>query len=454
MTPRSLRSRLILIILSPLLLIALVAGVWQFHNTTNRAENIFDRGLLSAALAISRDIAVSDGDALSPSTRQLINDTSGGELFYHVFAPDGVFVTGYSTPPVAPKTDGVQSDQPHYYNANYQGDEVRVLRFQDGTTVSGVSGIFNITVWQSADVRSDFVLEVVLRSFAVILLLVVSAAFVVWFGVAFGLRPLKDLEQAIAKRSPTELEPIRRPVPIEARSLVETLNTLLDRISRRISSKDEFIANAAHQLRNPIAGVLALAEAVQSAPNADTARRRSEELVHAAREASKLTDQLLSFERASGANIQEIGQAIDLNTLIKDVAEGFRQHHTDPAIELVLDAPATPIVIQGDALMLQEALLNLLTNAVVHGGPEMSKISLSLTQDGQMAVLTVKDNGIGIPADKHVEAISRFVQANGGPGSGLGLPIAARVMKNHGGTLRISEAEDGGSIVLSLPVLA
>ena len=102
MKPSSLRARLTLIILPPLLIISLIAGAWQFHSTTLRAESIFDKGLLSAAIAISRDVALSDGDAISPSTRRLLADTSGGTIFYHVFAPDGVFVTGYSTPPVLP----------------------------------------------------------------------------------------------------------------------------------------------------------------------------------------------------------------------------------------------------------------------------------------------------------------------------------------------------------------
>ena len=184
MTRQSLRARLILIILIPLLMISIVAATWQFRATAQRAENIFDRGLLSAALAISRDIAVSDGDALSPITRSLVNDTSGGVLFYHVYAPDGVFVTGYSTPPVLPKTAPTDLAEPYYYNALYQREQVRVLRFQDVTTVSGVSGVFNITVWQSAQVRSSFVREVVSRSFAVIALLVFCVALVVWFGVA------------------------------------------------------------------------------------------------------------------------------------------------------------------------------------------------------------------------------------------------------------------------------
>lgn len=449
---QSLRARLILIILLPLLVISLAAAAWQFRNATNRAEEIFDRGLLSAALAISRDIAVSDGDALSPNTRRLINDTSGGELFYHVYAPDGVFVTGYATPPVRPRTADADLTQPFFYDARYQGREVRVLRFQDVTTISGVAGIFNITVWQNAEVRSHFVRDVVTRSFAVIALLVTSVALVVWFGVGLGLRPLLSLEQAIAKRSPSELEPIRRAVPIEARGLVTTLNTLLDRVSRRISSKDEFISNAAHQLRNPVAGVLALAEAVQSAPNEKAMQERSAELVQAAREASQLTDQLLSFERASGTDISRLGQTIDLSAFAKTMAERFRQQNNDSPVTLTCKTPETPLTISGDEIMLQEAILNLLTNARLHGGPGLTRIDITLTRAGDQADLCVQDDGIGIPPDKHAAALNRFTQANAGPGSGLGLPIAARVMANHGGRLDILDSAKGTTIRLRLPL--
>jgi two-component system sensor histidine kinase TctE len=452
MTPQSLRSRLILIILSPLLLISLAAGFWQFRNTTDRAEDIFDRGLLSAALAISRDIAVSDGDALSPNTRRLVNDTSGGELFYHVYAPDGVFVTGYATPPVLPKGASTDLAEPIFYNARYQGRDVRVLRFQDATTVSGVSGLFNITVWQNAEVRSSFVRDVVTRSFAVIALLVVSVAFVVWFGVGLGLRPLLDLERAIARRSPTELEPIRRPVPIEARGLVSTLNTLLERVSRRISSKDEFISNAAHQLRNPVAGVLALAEAVQNAPNTAAMKDRSTELVQAAREASQLTNQLLSFERAKGTDMTQTGVMLDFSGLVAGVTQRFKSRIDSADVTLSLKMPSDALHVRADEVMLQEAILNLLTNCVVHGGPEMTQIAMSLSRVRNNAVLSITDNGVGIPAEKHIEAIGRFSQTNGGPGSGLGLPIAAQVMANHGGRLEIQDSANGMSIRLTLPL--
>lgn len=452
MKPNSLRARLTLIILPPLLLISLIAATWQFRTTTDRAEGIFDRGLLSAALAISRDVALSDGDALSPPTRRLLNDTSGGVIFYHVYAPDGVFVTGYSTPPVLPNATPDAPTNPQYYNSSYQGAKVRVLRYRDSTVVSGVAGVFSITVWQSADVRSSFVRDVLSRSFAVISLLVLSVAIVVWFGVGLGLRPLLDLERAIAKRTPSELEPIRRAVPAEAQGLVNTLNALLDRISRRISSKDEFISNAAHQLRNPVAGVLALAEAVQNAPSPNAAKRRGAELLLAAKEASNLTNKLLSFERASGTDILHSGLPVELGALIRDVGATFNQQYRDCGISLAHVLPANDVMVRGDKTMLHEAVLNLLTNSLIHGGADLTQIKMDLSEDGSNAVLLISDDGIGIPANKHIEAISRFSQAGGGPGSGLGLPIAIRVLENHDGGLKILDTSSGASIKLTIPL--
>lgn len=453
MRPASLRSRLIVIILTPLLFIAAIAGAWQFTNATQRAEDIFDRGLLSAALAISRDVAVSDGDALSPSTRALVNNTSGGELFYHVYAPDGVFVTGYATPPVLPQSASENLEEPFYYDSRYQDRDVRVLRFQDVTTVSDIAGVFNITVWQNADVRHIFVRDVAARSYAVIALLVASVALVVWFGVGVGLKPLLDLEDAIARRTPTELEPIRRDVPVEAKGLVTTLNALLDRVSRRISSKDEFISNAAHQMRNPVAGVLALAEAVQNAPNPRAAKKRSAELVQAARQASDLTNQLLSFERAAGTDLSESGQTINLNELVRLVSDRFEQKISDHQIRVKTEVPDEALKIHGDPVMIEEALLNLLNNAVVHGGPQISTISVDLTREQEKAVLVVVDDGVGIPDDKHILALSRFSQADGGPGTGLGLPISSRVMSNHGGSLNIMRIASGTAIQLTFPLV-
>lgn len=448
----SLRSRLLFFILLPTFLLAVFAVTWQFFSETARAEDTFDRRLLSAALAISRDVAISDGDALSPATRGLLNNTSGGELFYHVYAPDGVFVTGYATPPVAPAQITSVGADPIYYDARYQGRDVRALRIQYVTTVADVSGAYNVTVWQDASVRRSFVRDVVARSVALSVLIISTVGLIVWFGVGFGLRPLIELEEAIGRRTPSDLDPIRRSVPAEAKGVVTTLNSLLERISRRISSKDEFISNAAHQLRNPIAGVLALAEAVESAPNPQAAKTRSEELLKAARQTSRLANQLLSFERAAGSDLAQSAQVFDLGVLVSDAVAQFQTEQFENSADVCYEPPADSLPVGGDPVMLREAILNLLNNAVVHGGADMTRIDLRCEKVGDQAHLLVEDNGIGIPKDKRTEVMMRFAQANGGPGSGLGLAIAARVMAHHSGSLDILDATRGTRIVMTLPL--
>ncbi|MDA8747584.1 sensor histidine kinase [Litoreibacter sp.] len=452
MTTRSLRMRLILIILTPLLLISTLAAVWQFQTTTKRAEDIYDRGLLSAALAISRDVALSGGDALSPSTRSLVNNTSGGELFYHVFAPDGVFVTGYATPPATSESLSVNLDTPNFFNAVYQGRNVRVLRFQDAMTVDGLRGLFTVTVWQNTSVRTSFVRTVGYRAIGIIALMFASVAAVVWFGVGLGLRPLLDLQAAIAMRTPSGLEPIRRNVPIEVKGIVSTLNNLLDRVSRRISSKDEFISNAAHQLRNPIAGIMALAEAVESAPNYETSKSRSKELIRAARDATHLTNQLLSFERARGETLIGNKDFLDVSELIHDCLRRLPYKDDQRAVKLLSSPSKVRLKIKGDRVMLEEAILNILTNSIVHGGPGLSRIEITTEQIGQFIEVVIQDDGRGITSDKLDQAMLRFGQTDAGPGSGLGLSIAAQTCENHGGQLTLKSTKTGLRSIMSLPV--
>ena len=143
----SLRARLTGIILVPLLLTVLAIATWAARDAQQRAADRFDRSLLVTALGISRDTAFTGGDALSRETRDLLADTSGGPVFYHVYAPDGVFVTGYATPPV-PSQDMDPSEAFSYFDAIYQGQSVRAVRFSDLMTIDGLSGEFTFTVWQ------------------------------------------------------------------------------------------------------------------------------------------------------------------------------------------------------------------------------------------------------------------------------------------------------------------
>lgn len=248
-TAMSLRLRLFLVILPPLLVVAVLLGLWRFEVAQRTSEELFDRSLMAAALAISRDVAISEGDALSPSTRRFISDAGGGEVFYHVTGPGGIYVTGYAYPPRFGSEQ--PGDRPQYYLAEYRGEMMRVLRMTEIRTIDTLTGETIVTVWQRLSDRQAFARILALRAVALMAGLIVALALLVWFGVQIGLRPLSDLQNAIHQRSPDDLGPIKRAVPNEVSGIVSTLNRLLTQMRGSIDMHQAFISDAAHQLRNP-----------------------------------------------------------------------------------------------------------------------------------------------------------------------------------------------------------
>jgi len=445
--------RLTLIILLPLLAIAIAAGLWQLDNARRTAGDVFDRSLLSTAIATANDVAISGGDALSTRTRDILSDTSGGRVYYHVYGPDGVIVAGYATPPVGiPKPDAEERG-PVFFAATYLGRPVRGVRLQNAAQIDGFSGIFTTTVWQDTDVRSAFVRDLLLRSLITICGLIASLALVVWFGVRMGLSPLLDLQSAIKLRSSDELSPIRRAVPVEVKGIVETLNSLFSQVSRSMTAQGDFISNAAHQLRNPIAGVLSLAEAVHSAPNEGEAKRRSEALLRSARETAELTEKLLTYERAKNISPDSHHEVVSLDKSLPDWIDDFHQKAGDRA-EVRLQIERDVGAINADSTMLREALRNLVDNALRHGGPALSKIDISASRQNGHAVLSVRDNGQGIAPDDIQTATERFSQLSPTAGSGLGLPIVEAVATSHGGGFEIHALDPGLEVKIAIPSVA
>ncbi|WP_422377856.1 sensor histidine kinase [Roseibium sp.] len=448
----SLRLRLTVIILLPLLFVAGIAGLWQLNNARVTASDVFDRSLQSAALAVANDVALSGGDALVPATRQILADTSGGRVYYHVYAPDGVIVAGYATPPAGiPRTAGDDLN-PVYFNGEYLGREVRGYRMRTRMQVDGFSGVFTTTVWQDVQIRSAFVQALMLRSFVAISSIILSLALIVWFGIRIGLWPLSDLQQAIDLRSGDVLKPIRRPVPVEVEGIVRTLNRLLGQVSDAMETQGEFISNAAHQLRNPLAGVLALAESVRSAKTETAMRQRADDLVKAAKETSQLAQKLLSYERAKSINPASAKETFALNDLLADLAaECQRKARRGISIDFL---PArADIELSADRTMVREAVSNLIDNALRHGGDTLGTIRVESGVAQDQATITVTDDGLGLTEDEIQTALQRFGQVGeNNDGSGLGLPIVERVAHRHGGGLSLTPASPGLQVQLTLPL--
>lgn len=447
----SLRLRLFVLIVTPLLAAAVLLGIWRYTVAQATAEELFDRGLLSAALAISRDVTMSEGDALSPRTRRLISEAGGGEVFYHVTGPDGVYVTGYAYPPVG-AFDGAP-DAMEYRIGNYRNEPVRLLRMSEITTLGNLTGTSVVTVWQRVSDRNAFAAALARRSILLIAGLLVTVAVGVWFGVQLGLRPLRNLQEAIEMRTPDDLGRIRRPVPVEVKGIVSTLNRLLGQVEESILSHQAFISDAAHQLRNPASAILSLAESLPGVTDPEERRRREADLIRAAQKSAHLGEQLLSLERLRhGYILPEV--EFDPSTLAETVCAELAPQVLGRDIDFSFTSEIGPAAARGDRVMLSEALGNIIDNALRHGGDGLTQIAVEVGKTDDVVEITVSDDGKGLPPDKATLAFSRFGQLHPGEGSGLGLAIVEEVLRLHGGSVRIEPAEKGARVCMRFPLHA
>lgn len=444
----SLRLRLFLVILPPLFLVSILLGLWRFAAAQETSEELFDRRLLAGALAISRDVAISGGDALSPSTRRLISDAGGGEVFYHITGPGGVYVTGYAYPPRPDMP--VSRELPFYYFANYRGEEMRVMRLIENRSIDTLTGDSVVTVWQRVSDRRAFARGLALRAVGLIAGLMAALALIIWFGVQIGLRPLNDLEAAIRRRSPDDLGPIRRAVPHEVSGIVSTLNRLLGQVQDSFEEHQAFISDAAHQLRNPAAAILALAEALPHVQDRAERAHCEEQLADAARKSARLSEQLLSLERLRyDANMGM--EPFDLDKVVEDVCRAFAAKALSCDLDFTFVSSKARLSVLGNSVLVGEALINLLENALKHGGAGMTTINVRTSSDTEGVMITVEDDGVGIPPDKLSTAFRRFSQLQHGEGTGLGLAIVGKVMVRHAGRVDLVPSAKGTTFCLWFP---
>jgi len=440
-------------IVLPLIVVAACAAVVRQLIAEQTSQELYDKTLQTVALTISRDVVLSGGDVLAEELLDTLVYALGDPIYYRVTSPDGRFVTGYSRSPVPEGKVAPPTDKPQFYNGTYYDDPVRVLMFREFISEPEFGGWVTVQVWQTVSQRERHSWRLVGLSAALMAVIILSAGAVVWFGINLGLRPLMDLRDAVARRSPDDLQPIRRPVPPEVNSLVATMNALFDRLSKAFAERDAFISDAAHQLRNPIAGIQAQAEAAETAPDEPALRGRVANVAEAARRTSRLTQQLLSMEKARGRGPDMRRSEIDLNKLAAEVMRNQAPGAMQRGVALSFDVAGDGGPVHGDPVMLSEALENLIDNALRYGCNGGGRVAVKVEHDLDKIRLVVEDDGPGVPDDQREQVFQRFHRAveDGSDGCGLGLPIVREIAEQHGGDIRLVDSEGGARFELTLP---
>ncbi|WP_376873603.1 sensor histidine kinase N-terminal domain-containing protein [Albirhodobacter sp. R86504] len=270
----ALRERLFLMIVGPLVVVAVLASLARYIQFAKLSRQVYDNTLYSIALTISRDVMFSQGDMLTDQLLQAMTQALGDEIYYRVTGPEGAYVTGYSNAPARGDVGPLETNTPMFYDSVVAGQPVRALIMEDYVMDVGPAGVATVEVWQTVNQRNALSRNLIFQTILYFAALVSTAALFVWFGITFGLRPLRELENAILARTPDDLKPIRRWVPPELATLVQAMNALFGRLTTAFALRDAFISDAAHQVRNPIAAIQAQAEAAMTSPNEEVLRAR------------------------------------------------------------------------------------------------------------------------------------------------------------------------------------
>ena len=451
----SLRGRLLFLIVLPLLIIVSIGTVALYYDSEKKSQEIYDKLLHSISQVILRDVVISEGDLLTEQLLETLTDTLNDQIFYQVRDEKGSSLyVGYSNPPEIPANSVMKPYIPIFYDSVYRDQAVRVIVSREFVSAMDVPGWVTIYVWQTTIGQKRLLLELASSAFVTMMIMLLSTALIVWFGVKFGLKPLLDLQGAIIKRSADDISRIKRIVPMEVSGLVNSMNKLFDQLRNAFTEKDDFIANAAHQLRNPIAGIQSQAEAAERSKTLESMKQRVGDVVTAARKTSRLTQQLLSMEHVSQRSIKSEFQTLDLVKLTQEILTNFALRAQQQNVRLSLDCKESQIELEGSETFLSEAIDNLIDNALVYGCPNGGKIDVEIILDNNDAHLYVQDYGVGIDPELITKVLERFVHGHNpnGESSGLGLSIAKTVIELHDGELELLSEGQGTCAHIKLPL--
>ncbi len=426
-----------LILLPPMIIVAAGAVLWRYDTARTTAETLYDKTLMAVTLAIAAEVATTGGDLLANEKVDLLSDYLGDQIFYRVDGPGEGIVTGYADAPVAPEGSKIEPGKPFFFSARYRNEPVRVTVYRElveGVGPDSLSGWVQVKTWQTINERRRFANALARWSLWIIGIMVIVGAAALWVGVRFGLKPLLDLEDAVAKRSQSNLGPIRRPVPEEVIRLVGSMNSLFRRLRDAIAARDVFIEDAAHQLRNPIAAIRGQAEAASTAQKPTEIRRRLSGVVEASQAASRLAVQLLSSEKARSGIVAGDAE-FDVAKLTAEVARSHAPEVLRRNGSIEFDGPDKPLLITGDETMIHEAVENLLDNACRYGLTDGGNIRVSVARRNGVARIAICDDGPGVPGKAQETIFERFKRAagNSSDGCGLGLAIVRDVARAHDG---------------------
>jgi two-component system sensor histidine kinase TctE len=453
---RSLFGEILDWMLTPLLLLWPVSLALTWLVAQSIAGKPFDRALEYNAQALAQLVTLQQKRPsfnLPQPAREMLRADDADQVYYQVLAGKGELLSGERDLPPPP-----EDEQPAPGEVRLRDDEMRGLAVRVAYTWVKLEPpdaeplMVQVQVAETREKRSVLAAEIIkgvmLPQFAILPL----AVLLVWLALVRGIKPLSQLEERIRARKPDDLSPLDdHAVPLEMAPLVSSVNDLLTRLKDSIATQKRFLADAAHQLKTPLAGLRMQADLAQrDATDAESLKQSLKQIGRSSIRATHTVNQLLALARAEGGGTMVARQTCDLAELTIDVVRDFLPRAMERRIDLGYDGPepGTPgLRLEGNRTLLKEVISNLLDNAMNYtpsSGEHPGVITARIIPDpfGQVLVLQVEDSGPGIPESERELVFQPFYRVLGTnvDGSGLGLSIVREIAQQHGAEIVIEDA--------------
>lgn len=434
---RSLFGEILDWMLAPLLFVWPVSIAITHYFANNVASFPYDQSLREHVAAIARQVRFVEGRAqvnLPGSARALLRADETDNVYFHLIGPKKRLLAGDQdwSADDALNQENVVPSEIYFREGDYKGQDLRIAYsfLSDGSLPRSQWVLIEVgeTLEKRSQLANKIIASVILPQFVIIPLAVV----LVWFGLSRGLLPLTRLRETIEARDPADLSLIdTRRLPEEIEPLIDAFNNMLDRMKRNVDSQHRFIADAAHQMRTPLAGLKMQAQLAARETDPQQLRQSLQQIATSVDRATRLVTQLLTLARTEAVDQQQPKSPLDIAALLRDVVEDAILRAHEREIDLGFEASGAAMVL-GNAFLLREMLTNLVDNALRYT-PRGGRVTCRVVLHEQRVLLEIEDNGIGITEEQAELVFERFYRVDDATteGSGLGLAIVREIAEQH-----------------------
>ncbi|MBI5279986.1 MAG: sensor histidine kinase N-terminal domain-containing protein [Burkholderiales bacterium] len=454
---RSLFGEILDWMLTPLLLLWPISLALTWLVAQSIAAKPFDRALEYNVQALAQLVSVGDNRAvfnLPAPAREILRADDSDLVYYQVLGPQGDLLGGERDFPHPPEDEVPQPGEVRLRDDEMRGLDLRVAYIWVRLDLPGRPPAL-IQVAETREKRSVLATEIIKGVMLPQLVMLPLAVLLVWMALVRGIKPLSELEERIRARKPDDLSPLDdRVVPLEVAPLVSSVNDLLTRLKDSISTQKRFLADAAHQLKTPLAGLRMQADLAQREQfNAEELKLSLKQIGRSSMRATHTVNQLLALARAEASGKTFVRQPCDLARLTAEAMQEALPRAMDRSIDLGYDGPepgSPGVTLEGNPTLLKELIRNLVDNAINYTPSSREQpgvITARVLADpfGRVLMLQVEDSGPGIPEAERELVFQPFYRALGTnvDGSGLGLPIVLEIARQHHAEVAIEDARPG-----------